>query len=456
MASPLVGTETVEIATASGSVISAAASNAKAVALLAQAIPARVNTPIATAGNGTLSAAALVGAVVTRSGTSGNFTDTTDTAANIILALPTEAPINTSWDVYVRNVTPYSQTVAAGTGVTLVGNTVIPPNSTGIFKLVYTGAASVTLIGTCVTPTDLGVVEVNTPITTVGAGTLNAATVVGGVITRSGPTAAYTDTTDTAANIIAALPNPSLGQSWELTLVNTTAFAETLAAGAGVTIAGLAGPIPANSSARALCTYSGAGAVTVALIEIHYNAASGKDPSTKQTAFGGGSGTFRGEGLLYTEFDSTAVNPGGTAVDSVLSVFTIPASTFDQAGRGVSVKAKGSFAANGNTKRLKVIANPTAAVVGSAVTGGTTIADSGAVTTSGGGWEIEGEVFKYGAGGTNTQMASGKFSGAAAVQTAPQLLTATESGAILVAICGNAATAATDIALSQVVARASN
>src|SRR5437016_14091493 len=45
----------------------------------------------------------------------------------------------------------------------------------------------------------------NTADTTVGAATLTAAEIVGGVITRSGSTAAYTDTTDTAANNIAAL-----------------------------------------------------------------------------------------------------------------------------------------------------------------------------------------------------------------------------------------------------------
>ncbi len=79
----------------------------------------------------------------------------------------------------------------------------------------------------------------NTAITTVGDGTLTAAAVVGGVITRSGPTAAYTDTTDTAAAIVAAVGTGVVtGQSWYLTIKNTVNFAATLVGGSGVTLAG--------------------------------------------------------------------------------------------------------------------------------------------------------------------------------------------------------------------------
>jgi hypothetical protein len=77
-------------------------------------------------------------------------------------------------------------------------------------------------------------------IATVGAGVWTGAAIATGIIRRTGSTAAYTDTTDTAANIIAALSgnSPSLnvlpGQSFRLLVQNTVAFALTFAAGVGV------------------------------------------------------------------------------------------------------------------------------------------------------------------------------------------------------------------------------
>lgn len=77
-------------------------------------------------------------------------------------------------------------------------------------------------------------------IATVGAGVLTAAALVSGVILRSGPTAAYIDTTDTATAIIAALGDSAVvGQSFDFSHVNGVAFACTVAAGVGVTLAGI-------------------------------------------------------------------------------------------------------------------------------------------------------------------------------------------------------------------------
>lgn len=91
-----------------------------------------------------------------------------------------------------------------------------------------------------------GVLDVSLPgrgakvaITTVGAGVLTAAGIVGGLIMRTGPVGAYTDTTDTAVAIIALLDNPAVGDSWEFTHVNGVAQAMTFAGGVGVTIAGV-------------------------------------------------------------------------------------------------------------------------------------------------------------------------------------------------------------------------
>lgn len=109
-----------------------------------------------------------------------------------------------------------------------------------------------------------------TSITTVGAGTLTAAGIVGGVINRSGPTGAYTDTTTTAAAIVGALatynePHGSHAR-WYLVIKNTVAYACTLAGGSGVTLAGQ-GFVAPNSSGLFLVDVidvgSGTEAVTI-------------------------------------------------------------------------------------------------------------------------------------------------------------------------------------------------
>ena len=76
-------------------------------------------------------------------------------------------------------------------------------------------------------------------LTTAGAGTILASAFTASILNRSGPSAGYTDTTDTADNIIAALSggaglNP--GTTFRWTYRNTVAQAMTLAAGTGVTL----------------------------------------------------------------------------------------------------------------------------------------------------------------------------------------------------------------------------
>ncbi len=76
---------------------------------------------------------------------------------------------------------------------------------------------------------------------TAGSGTtLSAAALAGGVVQRSGPASAFTDTTDTAAHILMALAAPQrvVGQSFETMVVNASAAVMTLAAGSGVSLAG--------------------------------------------------------------------------------------------------------------------------------------------------------------------------------------------------------------------------
>ena len=95
---------------------------------------------------------------------------------------------------------------------------------------------------------------INSSLTTVGAGTILAALMTAGIVNRSGPTGAYTDTTDSAQNIINQLLSSAYvgtgvtvggqsagagvqaGTTFRLRYINSVAFAMTLAAGSGVTL----------------------------------------------------------------------------------------------------------------------------------------------------------------------------------------------------------------------------
>ena len=157
-----------------------------------------------------------------------------------------------------------------------------------------------------------------------------------------------------------------------------------------------------------------------------------------------------GAGNIAATALGTPVNPGAINSDNVLAVWTLPANLFSKAGVGVMVTAMGSVANNTNAKRIKIYWGCTTAVVGSAVSGGVVIADSGAYAITGAaGWSIEAQVFKYGAPGSNTQLAlhqSAQIGATVGALITPSVLTSVESSNILVAITGNAATALTDIA----------
>lgn len=89
-----------------------------------------------------------------------------------------------------------------------------------------------------------GLGEVIAALATVGAGTITAAMLASGILQRTGPVGGFTDTTDSATNILAALagglPQGVLqaGTTWRFRYINTVAQAMTFAAGAGV-VAGI-------------------------------------------------------------------------------------------------------------------------------------------------------------------------------------------------------------------------
>lgn len=90
-----------------------------------------------------------------------------------------------------------------------------------------------------------------TTIATAGAETLTAAQLIGGLILRDPAGAARTDTTSTAALLVAAIDNAVVGTSFEFVIRNTADAAETItvAGGTGVTTSGTM-TIAQNNSKR--------------------------------------------------------------------------------------------------------------------------------------------------------------------------------------------------------------
>lgn len=267
-------------------------------ALLGQVAGTQIaQTSITTVGAGVLTAAALVGGQIARTGPVGAYTDTTATAAAIVTALGGFVAGQT-FNVNLKNGTQYPQTLAAGTGVTLPAAGVIPPFALGAyFGTVGGTAASPTVVFTHADTTPIRTAGViSNPqaaaLVTVGAGALTVASMNAGVTARGGTQiAAFADTTDTAAAIISGVQALSaIGASQFWTYVNNTVFPGTITAGSGVTITGAA-VVPANSWIKYLITYTAAGAVTLLAVEQGYfpklgvtGAANGATPVTVSDA----------------------------------------------------------------------------------------------------------------------------------------------------------------------------
>jgi len=118
------------------------------------------------------------------------------------------------------------------------------PTATGLIILI---------IPKIVTP-DLFTQVTATTIATVGNETLTAAQLLTRLILRDPAGGARTDTTATAAQIVAAVPNPAVGTAFRIIIRNTADAAETItiAGGTGVTISGTA-TIAQNNTKDFLC-----------------------------------------------------------------------------------------------------------------------------------------------------------------------------------------------------------
>ncbi|MFI5113498.1 MAG: hypothetical protein ACHP7J_00035 [Terriglobales bacterium] len=202
--------------------------------------------------------------------------------------------------------------------------------------------------------------EAQGTLTTVGAGTVLAATIANGLLLRTGPTSAFTDTTDTGTLLAAAIPNIGIGQSFEWTYQNSTYSVATLAGGTGVASAATFATVGPGSWATFVFTYSAANTFTVVQ-------KSGGDnwiglPSTSYST-GTTTTTFTAAemtGGKLTVYTSTAATPGSIATATATAMFAAIQGAYvglkwvfrvinDVATNSLTVTADGSVTLSGKT-----------------------------------------------------------------------------------------------------------
>ncbi len=172
-----------------------------------------------------------------------------------------------------------------------------------------------------------------TALNTVGAGTITAAGIVGGITVRGGAQSntAFTDTTATGAQLEAALSNPGIGQSWVWTYQNTTDANATLQAGAtGVTLSGIT-LVYSKTTARFLVTRTAANTYTVVGFE--------------QTAALGSFGTFTANGttaVTVTDSRVTANSSINVTLKTASTPGALPSIKTITAGSGFTISGTAS------------------------------------------------------------------------------------------------------------------
>lgn len=112
-----------------------------------QSPPGGTPSAVATAGAGTYTAAQISTGVITRDCAGAARTDTTDTAAAIIAAIPSLATLYAEYSFYVVNITAatYTITLAGGTGVSLTTTMAILIGGSAKITLQNTGAGTLSM-----------------------------------------------------------------------------------------------------------------------------------------------------------------------------------------------------------------------------------------------------------------------------------------------------------------------
>lgn len=213
-------------------------------ALSATSSSTNVITTINTVGNGTIPAAAMLGRIVSRTGTqSGAFTDTTDTAANIISLLSASAAIGTSFQFRYINNTSQQATLQGGAGVTLSGLNIVTGGAWIDLLVTYSAANAVTIVGIDGSQLDQNLLSTQYSTAAVTAnGTFAAFELTGANYTIFNQSTATpgTITTRTAAQLYGDIPNCYNGLNYLLRVYQSGAGTLTMGAGSNVTITGTA------------------------------------------------------------------------------------------------------------------------------------------------------------------------------------------------------------------------
>lgn len=205
--------------------------------------PDIINTAITTVGNGSLTAAALLGGLITRTGPVAAYTDTTVSAAAIVTAIG-QFSAGGTFPITIKNGTAFAQTLAAGASVTLPATVIIPANSVGYYYAVIGGTAAAPTVTLNHINTELlvGVTPAQFSTAALAAGTLAAGLITGAAMTVLQNTGATpgAQTTRTAAQMLADFNQARVGMSYMLRIQNTGAGTLTLTADASVTLTGVA------------------------------------------------------------------------------------------------------------------------------------------------------------------------------------------------------------------------
>ena len=212
-----------------------------------------IDTPSVASVGTVLTGTAISGGYIIRSGPTAAFTDTTDTAANIISALNLigSVPVGFSSALTIKNNTNFVESLSAGSNVsfsgTLNANPSIAPNCEAFFLVTPASANSVGLALSAMGNGTTGINQTQyTAISNTANTLLTSAQMAGGALTTINMTGALGSSaslsTATAASLLPSIPNVTIGTSYALRIINssTGAFAWNLAANTGISISGTA------------------------------------------------------------------------------------------------------------------------------------------------------------------------------------------------------------------------
>jgi hypothetical protein len=273
--------------------------------------------------------------------------------------------------VTIKNTVAFAETITNGLGVTLSGQTVIPPNSVGRFLVTVTavGTPAVSMQGLAVSPISTSVPLAATSLSSIGAGTITAAGIAGGLVQRSGSQSNtnFADTTDSVTNIFGAVPNASVGQSWLFVYENQTNAAATIGGAASVTVSGIT-VVPPGTWVGYLVTLATSSTVTMVGFQAGPNVA--QQPPTRTTSSPTNATNTLSSGVLS---DLTLELTAGQKVTGIFHIFA----NNSTAGEGLKFDLNGG-SASFTSIEFGFAGTPT----GATVTGATSTAIGTALTCS--------------------------------------------------------------------------